>query len=140
MFPSGSARPPIRLVALIIGITVVPMGTLVWLGWRLVEQDRVLESQQIQQRVERGADLVVAALQRAITTSEQRLTAGSEQWPDGAVMVVFREGGVQVFPRGGVAYFPVVPPLREAADTTFARGEDLEFRQHNPAGAIDVFR
>ncbi len=33
-------------------------------GWRLLEQDRILESQQVQERVERAADLAVAALER----------------------------------------------------------------------------
>ncbi len=70
MFSKGPARPPRSLVALILAITVVPLVTLLWLGWRLLDQDRVLERQQIQQRVERGADLVVAALQRVIAVSE----------------------------------------------------------------------
>jgi hypothetical protein len=53
MFSKGSARPPRSLVALIIGITVVPLATLLWLGWRLLEQDRALEQQQVTQRVDR---------------------------------------------------------------------------------------
>jgi type VI protein secretion system component VasK len=73
MLARGSPRPPRKLIALIGAITVVPLVTLLWLGWRLLEQDHVLEGQQIQQRVERGADLVVAALQRAIAGSEQQV-------------------------------------------------------------------
>ena len=53
MRSKGSLRPPRKLIALIVAITVVPLVTLLWLGWRLLEQDRVLEGQQIQQRVER---------------------------------------------------------------------------------------
>ena len=73
MFSKASARPLRSLVALVIGVMVVPLLTLPWLGWRLLEQDRALESQQVQQRVERAADLVVAALQRAISASEQTI-------------------------------------------------------------------
>ena len=40
---------------MIVTITVVPLATLLWLGWRLLEQDRVLERQQIQQRVDTAA-------------------------------------------------------------------------------------
>src|ERR1700675_3668574 len=94
-----SALPPRNLIALIIGITLVPLATLLWLGGRLLEQDRVLEGQQAQQRVERAADLVVAALQRAVSTSQQRLAAGGEQWPDGTVAVSFREGRVEAQPK-----------------------------------------
>src|SRR5215510_10776816 len=79
MFSKGPARPLRSLVALIVVITVVPLATLLWLGWRLLEQDRVLERQQIQQRVERGADLVVAGLQRVIAprSSAWRVAAKS---------------------------------------------------------------
>jgi signal transduction histidine kinase/tetratricopeptide (TPR) repeat protein len=140
MFSKRPARALRRLVALIAAITVVPLATLMWLGWRLLEQDRALERQQIQQRVERGADLVVAALQRVIGVSEQRLVGGSQEWSDGAVVVRYRDQAVEAFPRERVAYFPVVPPLREAAVAAFARGEDLEFRQRDLKAAIEIFR
>ncbi|MBI3490197.1 MAG: HAMP domain-containing histidine kinase [Acidobacteria bacterium] len=140
MFSKGSTRPPRSLVALIVGITVVPLATLLWLGWRLLEQDRALEQQQVRQRVERGADLVVSALQRAVSVSEQRLAAGSGPGADGAVAVTFRDGHVEASPHERLAYFPVVQPLPEASATTFARGEDLEFHQHDRAAAITSFR
>jgi hypothetical protein len=43
MLSKGRAQPPRRLVALIGAITVVPLLTLLWLGWRLLDQDRVLD-------------------------------------------------------------------------------------------------
>jgi signal transduction histidine kinase len=140
MFSKGSARQPRSLVALIVGITVVPLITLLWLGWRLLEQDRALEQQQVQQRVERGADLIVSALQRALSASERRLAAGGGPGAGEAVTVTFREGHVEAFPRDRVAYFPVVHPLPEAPAATFVRGDDLEFRGHDPASAITFFR
>jgi hypothetical protein len=39
MLSKDRARPPLTLVALIAGVTVVPLLILVWLGWRLLEQD-----------------------------------------------------------------------------------------------------
>lgn len=121
-------------------MTVVPLATLLWLGWRLVEQDRLLEGQQVQQRVERAADLVVAALQRALSSSEQRLAAGSEQWADGAVAVTFHDGRLDAFPADRVAFFPIIQPLREAPSATFVQAEDLEFRQRDPRAAITLLR
>ena len=134
------ALPPRGLVTLIVGITVVSLAILSWLGWRLIEQDRMLEGEQAKQRIERAADLVVAALQRALAADEQRLAAGSEQWPDGAVAVIFRDGLVRAYPRERLAYFPVVQPLREAPAAAFSEGEEAEFRRGDHAAAIGVFR
>ncbi|MBK5295987.1 MAG: HAMP domain-containing histidine kinase [Vicinamibacteria bacterium] len=139
MCPRGSARPPRTLVALIVCVTVVPLATLLWLGWRLLEQDRSLEGQQTRQRVERAADLIVAAIERAIATSEQRLAAGAADWPDGVVAVTFRTRRVELLPAGRVAFVPVVPSLPEAPAGVFARGEDLEFRAGEPAAAVALF-
>ena len=120
-----SARSARRLVALIVGVTVVPLATLVWLGWRLLEQDRVLEQQQVRQRVERAADLIVAALQRAVGTLEQRLGDGNANWPQGAVAVVFRSPAAS---------------LPEAPTAVFGQGEALEFRARDLPAAAAVFR
>ena len=140
MLTKASALPPRSLVALILGITVAPLATLSWLGWRLLEQDRILEGQQAQQRVERAADLVVAGLERALSSYEQRLATGSGPWPEGAVVVTFRDGMAEAHPKERVAYLPVVKPVREAPNTTFAPGEELEFRKRDYIAAIKVFR
>lgn len=140
MSSKGSAPPPRSLVALIVGITAVPLATLLWLGWRLLEQDRALEQQQVRHRVERGADLVVSALQRAVSVSEQQLTAGRGPIADDAVTVTFQEGRVDVSPRGRVAYLPVVGALPEPLAASFAGGDALEFQQNDRAAAIRVFR
>jgi signal transduction histidine kinase len=133
------ALPPRHLVAVIAGMTALGLATLSWLGWRLLEQDRVLEGQQAQQRIERAADLVAAALQRALAADQQRLAAGHDQWPAGAVSLLFRDGVAQAHPRERVAYLPAVPPVREAPAGAFARGEEMEFRQPDRAAAIGVF-
>src|ERR1017187_5545418 len=108
MSSKGLALPPRSLIALIVGITIIPLALLSWLGWRLLEQDRTLEGQQAQQRIELASDLVVAALQRALAADAQRLSAGSEQWPEGAVSVVFHDGLARACPKERLAYLPVV--------------------------------
>jgi signal transduction histidine kinase len=131
--------PPRRLVLLIAGITIVALAVLSWLGWRLIEQDRLLENQQVQQRVERAADLVAAALQRALATDGQRLAAGNQEWSAGAVSFVFREGSMAAYPSGRVAYLPMARPLREPPAAAFAQGEELEFRRGDHAAAAQWF-
>ena len=90
---------PRHLVWSIVGLTVVPLALLLWLGWWLLEQHRILVGQQAQQHVERAADLVAGTLQRAVPVSEQRLASSNEQWPEGALGVRFRDSTVEAFPK-----------------------------------------
>jgi len=140
MYTSGPSLPSRSLVALLVAITIVPLVTLLWLGWRLLEQDRLLEGQQAQQRVERAADLVVAALQRALGAAEQRLASGNSQWADGAVAVTFRDDRVDAIPPDRLAYYPAPRPLPEAASTAFQAVDDMEFRQRDHRAAIAALR
>jgi signal transduction histidine kinase len=132
-------RPARNLVALIAGVTVVPLVILVWLGWRLLEQDVALEQQQIRQRVERAADLVVVALRQKLSLVEQQLESDDVRWPNGVPVVDFRNDRVRV-QSGRVAYLPVVPSLPEAPSTVFAEGERLEFVGRAPGAAADWFQ
>ena len=131
--------PPRSLVAPILGITVVPLVAMVWLGWRVLDQDRILEREEARQRLENSAEIAISALQRGIAASEQRLSAGTAGWPAGAVTFIVRDGAVEAEPRERVAYLPAVSPLRGAPAATFSEGEDLEFRGDRP-DAIRVYR
>src|SRR6266542_4138500 len=101
---TSRTRPSAQLIGLIAVVTLVPLITLLWVGWRLFEQDRVLERQQVRQRVERDADLLVAALQRSIAASEQQIGAGASQVPAGGVAVTFHDDVVDALPPGAVPY------------------------------------
>jgi len=140
MTSTHRARLSAQLVGLISAVTLVPLITLLWVGWRLFEQDRVLERQQVRRRVEHGADLLVGALQRSIAASEQQIASGASEMPSGVVAVNIRDGVVEVLPRGRIAYVPQVPSLREAPADAFASGEALEFRQRDLNSAIARFR
>jgi signal transduction histidine kinase len=126
-----------RLLAL---VTTVPLVALLWVCWRVLAQDRALEEQQIQQRVERATDIATAALQRAVETSERRLVEGNKDWPDGAVVMTARGDTVQIWPTGRVAYLPVAPQLPELPVAPFAAGEAVEFRQRDLNRAAAMYR
>ena len=66
-------RPPRQLIALFLLITLVPSVLLMAFGWRLLQQDRVNGLQQMKERREQAADLVVSALERSVSTAEQSL-------------------------------------------------------------------
>ena len=50
-------------------------GAMGWLGWRLLEQDRSLETQRVQERLELAADHVAAGLQRSLSELETYLAS-----------------------------------------------------------------
>ena len=73
MVVRGWFQPPRHLVVLFFGIALVLVATLIWLGWRLFQQDRALERQRVQVRLEHAADVVAAALTRRLGTIEDEL-------------------------------------------------------------------
>jgi signal transduction histidine kinase len=133
------SQPRRAILIAIAAVTIVPLGLLLWLGWRFLDQDRLVERQQAQDRLERAADVAVAALQRAVAATEQRLAGGEHDWPAGAVSLAIGGASVEVWPRGRVAWRPSVQALRESRAETFAEGEAFEFQRHDRAGAIRVY-
>ena len=148
-------RPPRHLLALFLAIILAPAVALGWLAWRSFEQDRALENQRVQERLDHAADLAVAALQHNFSRTEEwlirlaaapdpQLAAAAEQQASelagDALLVVLRAGEVEAYPRGRLLYYPVAPASREPATDVFAAGEILEFQQKDYPRAIAAFR
>ncbi len=139
----AAVPPSRRLLALFLILTVAPAAGLIWLGWRLFEQDRALEAQRTLERQEYAADLVVRELSRQIDASRKQFTqseytASLVTAPD-VVSVVFRQDEFRVLPAGRLLYNPIVTQEGEVSDAPFLAGEQLEFGQQNFAQAIARF-
>jgi signal transduction histidine kinase len=148
-------RPPRYLLTLFLGIMLVLAATLGWLGWRLLEQDRALENQRTQERLDNAADLIGASLLRKLSEGEGQLTGllglsdpelGARasgvtgQAGGSALIIVFRSQAVDAYPRTSLVYYPFLPSAKEPPASVFAAGEALEFQQKDPAKAIAAFR
>ena len=133
-------RPPRRLLALVVGVTVVPLGTFLWLGWKMAAQDREIDAQQRRARLELAAERVVAALDRTLSAAERALASGQRDWPDGAVVVTFAPHRVEAAPPGRLAYLPVAAPAHQVPLEPFAGTELLEFRAEDRLAAIASYR
>ena len=116
--------------------TAAPLVALVWLGVRVLDQDRQLERQQVQERLERSADLVTATIQRQIARSEQALVSEASDWPDGTVTLTVTAGVPVVSPRHRVAFLPVIAPMPQPDDRRFREAEALQLQKHDASGAI----
>ena len=116
---------PRRLIVSFVLLLLLPAAAIVWLGVRLLEQDRSLESRQMAERRASACDRVAAALEQALAATERRL--GSLE-PDGdAIQVIFSsERAEERHPE---------PPA-----SVFAAGEDLEFRVQDSRRAAAAFQ
>jgi signal transduction histidine kinase len=155
MWLSRWFRPPRYLLTLFLAIMLVLAATLGWLGWRLLEQDRALESQRTQERLDNAADLIGASLLRKFSEREDQLTGllalsdpelGARasgltgQTAGTALIIVFRPQAVEAYPRASLLYHPFLPTAKEPAASVFEAGEALEFQQKDLAKAIAAFR
>src|SRR5262245_24180574 len=131
-----------RLLILFTATAIVPAASLVWLGWRMVALDHVVEKGRAVQVRDHAVDLAAAALQRILAEAEEKLTAfnaspaASPALEDGATLFVLGKAGV--LERAGTAlpWYPAIPGsgLREPAE--FKTVDDLEVRQRDFAGAL----
>jgi signal transduction histidine kinase/tetratricopeptide (TPR) repeat protein len=137
-------RPPGRTLAVFLCLMLVLGGALGWLGWQLLIQDRALESQRLQERLETAADRMAAALQQNLSDLESYLNftpgAGVTELPEGALVLQATKRSVDAYPPGGLLYYPVVPEGEEPPAAYFVAGETLEYRLNDPAKAAEVFR
>jgi signal transduction histidine kinase len=137
-------RHPSRGTAILfLAVAAVSVGALVWMGVRLIEQDRSLESQQLRERREAAADRLTAALDQIILTEEERLAdPASMNLPPSADAFVLAISGpsdapiLGVWPEGGLLYYPDVNPGREAPVRLFAEAEKREFLDRDFSRAI----
>jgi len=148
-------RSPRYFLTLFLAIMLILAASLSWLSWRLLKQDRALESQRIQERLDNAADLIAASLQRKFSESKDRFTSllafsdadlatrASELAGQGAgtaLIVVFRPQAVDAYPRSALLYYPFPPTAKETPNNIFEAAEIAEFQQKDFAKATAIFR
>jgi signal transduction histidine kinase len=136
---------PRRLPGLFMLATLVPVIALVWLGSRLIEQDRALENQRTLERISDAADLIASEIDRRITGIQDRLSKSatafsSADLPADTLVVSLGTRGLEAYPPGRLLFGPQVVPLQQAPDGVFEKGERSEFRDRNYAAAAAIFR
>ncbi len=139
--PSLAELAPGKMTALFLVVGAVTAVALAWMGVRLLEQDRALETQRLEERRDAVADRVVAGLEQALLAEERGLVAAPTQ-PAGEDALVVTAGPAEfhVRPERSILYYPMVPHAHDASPELFAAAEQFEFRDHNYEGAIAAFR
>jgi hypothetical protein len=80
-----------RLILSFVLVLLLPATAVVWLGVRLLEQDRALASRQLRDRRESAADRLTGGLEQAVASTERRLESDPDRWalrPDDDAVVV----------------------------------------------------
>jgi signal transduction histidine kinase len=134
-----------KLPGLFLVATLVPVIALVWLGWRLLEQDRALENQRVLERLEDAADLIAAAIDRRLAGMQDRLAKPATAFPSSdppgdALIVRLGPGGLNAYPAGRLLFLPQIAAATQAPENVFEKGELSEFRNRDYATAAAVFR
>ena len=143
-------RPPPLLLGSFLAIMLALGAALSWLGWRLLEQDRSLESQRARERLEYAADRIVAELRGSLSELDDLVSAllapsapgfpVPKEPPEDVLLLVAGPQTVQAYPNGRLLYYPILPSPAEPDGRLFRTGEVLEYQQHDPVKAIAVFR
>jgi signal transduction histidine kinase len=113
------------------------LGTaLAWLCWQFVRQDRQLESQRVQERLEQAADRSGAALE-AVAHEFDHWLDSNVTLPDGVIRLIRDERGLEIGPTGSLLYLPLATAATASADQVFTAAERLEFQARDSAAAVE---
>lgn len=136
-------HPSRNTAILFLCVAAVSVAVLVWMGVRLVKQDRTLQAQQLEERREIAADRLTASLEQVLSAEEERLadvpSVDLRPSADDVVLVLAGSSGsseLRVWPDNALLYYPVIPPRREAPSSLFAEAEKSEFLDHDYSRAV----
>jgi len=136
-FRGHPSRNTAILFLCVAGMSVV---ALIWMGVRLMQQDRALETQQLEERRQAAADRLIASLEQVLSAEERRLAdlPNTDLPPPeaGLILIVASSSEVRVWPDNALLFYPVVPPGREAATGLYADAEKSEFLYHEYSRAV----
>ena len=127
-------RPPKALLLLLFLLTYASVSTLAIFGWRLLEQQRIVEAQRSQDRLEHAADQIAALVREALARSSKRLSAGLAL--PGDLLLTLSATSLNATPPGRLLYYPLPPPDPEPHSKIFAEPELFEFVEAQPAQAL----
>ena len=134
-------KPPRSLLLYLFVLTLVSVSALAWFGLRLLTQERMVETQRVEERLEQAADRITATLRGTLAETGERVAA--PRW-DGrgeeGLLLQVSANGIAAFPRQRLLYWPVAAPQAEAPVTAFAEGERLEYQENDLRKAAEWYQ
>ena len=144
MSPRAWQGAPRRLIGSFVLVLFAPAAAVVWLGARLIEQDRAIAANQLRERRASAADLFVAGLSQALSATERQLGETPASLvidpDDDAVLVTLKGEAVVAYPADRLPYLPALLSAAPDPEDEFRAAEALEFRDRNYRGAAGAYR
>src|SRR5207247_1353151 len=109
-------------------------------------QERAVEAQRVQERLQQESDRIAATLRLILIEYGERLGAWAaapssvQARPEEGLLLILTNRTIAAFPPGRLIYYPVLSPEPEASPEIFASGEALEFRNEQPDQAAEAYR
>jgi signal transduction histidine kinase len=127
-------------------LTLVSVSALAWFGWKLLTQERMVEGQRVEERLEQAADRITATLRGTLAETGERVAAqkwDTARWDasqNEGVLLQIGANSMTVTPRQRLLYWPVAAPLPEAPPAAFTEGERLEFQENDVRKAAEWYQ
>jgi signal transduction histidine kinase len=137
------AKPPGTLLAVVFLLTAASVSAVVWSGWRLYQQDSIVQGQRSQERLEQAASHIATNLRGALAELGERLGAWEETPPGvepGGLFLTTTGDSLTVRSGGPLLYYPNQSSEPDADPVVFAGAELLEFAQGQPLKALEEYR
>src|SRR5208283_3988304 len=98
-------RPPRSLLVGLFLLTLASISTLAWFGWRLLDQERLVEAQHAREHLEQSADRIAATLRGSLAETGESLGTwlafpAPEVKPEDGVFLLFAGDMLAVSPPG----------------------------------------
>jgi signal transduction histidine kinase len=133
-------KPPRTLLLFLFLLTLVSVSALSWFGWKVLDQERMVEAQRLQQRVEQSADRIAATLRGTLAETGERLGALSITPPEDGLLLLLEDNRLTAKPANRLLYYPVALLGLEAPPAVFAEAEGAEFLQPQLQPALELYQ
>jgi signal transduction histidine kinase len=136
--PRAWLNPPRSLLLLLFLLTLLSVSAMALSGWRLLKQQRIVEEQHSQERVEEAADRLSAIVRGAIAEASER--AGSGLAASGELLLSLSPVSLDVPALGRLLYYPSQPPEPDIRAEAFTEAELFEFLVAQPNEALRAYQ
>jgi signal transduction histidine kinase len=141
MTPLGEwLKPPRTLLLFLFLLTLASVSALSWFGWKVVDRERMVEAQRLQQRVEQSADRIAATLRGTLAETGELLGASSITPPDDGLLLLLEDNQLTARPANRLLYYPTASAGVEAPQTVFAEAEAAEFLRPQLQPALEAYQ